>query len=201
MVRDSAAFRYEAGHRVPFPSPCRMAGRSADATWQPRQRLSDAGKIEEESMLQLNKVMSLSATVGLNKKEDYALLEIKTSKLTLLNIQLDGKNQTSLSTAVVKQHGQSSVKTPPALHESLYSDVGRNMGHYYWKANWMNTPGGPIMVSMENGVPDIFITDLKTGKKTLAFSRTLGISDFDVYQSPDGNVRINAKMDVPGSCD
>ena len=46
---------------------------------------------------------------------------------------------------------------------------------------------------MENGVQDIFITDLKTGKKALAFSRTLGISDFDAYQSPDGNVRINAK--------
>ena len=192
VVRDSAAFRYEPGTgtiSVAVPDGWSVA---------PMQRGNLASgylmleKIEEESMLQLNKVMSLGATVGLNKKEDYALLEIKTGKLTLLNIQLDGKNQTSLSNCR-RKNSMVNVCENATSYESLYSDVGRNMGHYYWKANWMNTPGGPIMVSMENGVQDIFITDLKTGKKTLAFSRTLGISDFDVYQSPDGNVRINAK--------
>lgn len=143
-------------------------------------------------MLQLNSVMSLGATVGLTKKEDYALFETKTGKLTLLNIQSDGKNQTNLSNCK-RKNSMVNICENATSYESLYSDVGRNMGHYYWKANWMNTPNGPILVSMENGVQDIFITDLKTGKKTLAFSRTLGISDFDAYQSLDGNVRINAK--------
>ena len=54
-------------------------------------------------------------------------------------------------------------------------------------------PRCPIPVSMQNGGQDIFISNRKTGTKTLAFSRTLGISDFDASQSPDGNVRINAK--------
>lgn len=192
VVRDSAAFRYEPGvgaSQMGVPDGWVVA---------PLQRGNLATgyllleKIEEESALPIGKVLSLGVTVGLAKKEDYALLEAKTGKLTMLNIQIDGKNQTSLSNCH-RKNNYVNICDNATSYESLYTNIGRNMGHYYWKANWMNTPSGPILVSMENSVKDIYITDLTSGKKVQAFSRTLGISDYDIEQGPDGKVRINAK--------
>ena len=72
--------------------------------------------------------------------------------------------------------------------ESLYTDIGRNYGHYYWSVDWYMTPTGPIAVTMENGQKDVFIIDLKSSRKVNAFHRALGISSLDVTQSPTGVV-------------
>lgn len=71
---------------------------------------------------------------------------------------------------------------------------GRNIQHYYWRAQWLNTPQGPIAVTMEDANKKIFITDLTTGRKVVAFHRTLGIADMDVNQDPNGTVSIKAQL-------
>jgi hypothetical protein len=47
---------------------------------------------------------------------------------------------------------------------------------------------------MEDANKKIFITDLTTGKKVVAFHRTLGIADTDVNQDPNGTVSIKAQL-------
>ena len=81
-----------------------------------------------------------------------------------------------------------------AMHsfESLYTSTGKNELHYYWRAAWFPTQSGPVAVSLENGVKDILITDLQSGKRVTAFHRTLGISSYEVGQNAEGLIGINA---------
>ncbi|MCC6199510.1 MAG: hypothetical protein IT466_01905 [Moraxellaceae bacterium] len=138
-----------------------------------------------------NAAKSLGATAGLNKKEDYALLNLETGALFPLNVQAEGKTQTVLSNCVKKN---SLVNECSKSHsfESLYTDIGRIYGHYYCSVDWHMTPTGPIAVTMENGQKDVFIIDLQSAKKVNAFHRALGISSLDVSQSPNGVVALKA---------
>ncbi|MBA4109826.1 MAG: hypothetical protein C0487_09575 [Leptothrix sp. (in: Bacteria)] len=136
-------------------------------------------------------VQKIGATVGLNKKEDYALLNLDTGKQYLLNIQVDGKLRTVMSNCRKRNAVVNECRSSNSF-ESLYSDVGRNWGHYYWKVNWYNTPTGPVAVTMENGVTDAFLLDLSSGKKVTAFHRGLGLTTLDSVQSPDGKLAVMA---------
>lgn len=138
-----------------------------------------------------NAAKSLGATAGLNRKEDYALFNLETGTLFPLNVQAEGKTQTVMTNCVKKN---SFVNECAKSHsfESLYTDIGRNYGHYYWSVDWYMTPSGPIAVTMENGQKDVFIIDLKSSKKVNAFHRALGISSLDVSQSPNGVVALKA---------
>lgn len=134
---------------------------------------------------------SLGAVVGVNKKEDYALMHLDTGKLHLLNVQSSGKNQAVMSNCRKRNAVVNECATMNTF-ESLYTDIGRNFGHYFWKADWYATPSGPIAVTMENGVADIYVLDLQSGKKVSVFHRGLGITSVDTVQGPDGKVAIKA---------
>lgn len=139
----------------------------------------------------LGAVSSMGAIMGISKKEDYALMHLGTGKLYPINVQLDGKERTVMSNcrkrnAVINQCSSS------YSFESLYSGTGKNWGHYYWKANWYSTPDGPVAVTMENGVSDVYLLNLTTGKKVSAFHRGLGITSFDSIQTPDGKLALAA---------
>lgn len=136
-------------------------------------------------------VQKIGATVGLNKKEDYALLNLDTGKQYPLNVQVDGKLRTVMSNCR-KRNAVVNECSSSTSFESLYSEIGRNWGHYYWKINWYNTPSGPVAVSMENGVTDAYLLDLQTGKKVQAFHRSLGLTTLDSVQSPDGKLTLMA---------
>lgn len=136
----------------------------------------------------------LGATAGLTKKEDYALMNLDNGKLYPLNIQVDGKIYTFMSNCRKRNFFVSDCANANSV-ESLYTaDNDRNYSHYFWKANWYATPTGPIAVTLENGVADVYVLDLETGKKANAFHRTLGLSKFDASQAPDGTVAIQASL-------
>lgn len=139
----------------------------------------------------LSAVQKIGATVGLSKKEDYALLNLDTGKQYPLNVQVDGKLRTVMSNCR-KRNAVVNECSSSTSFESLYSEIGRNWGHYYWKINWYNTPSGPVAVSMENGVTDAYLLDLQTGKKVQAFHRGLGLTTLDSVQSPDGKLTLMA---------
>lgn len=115
-----------------------------------------------------------------------------TGKLFQLNLTSDGKRVMKMSNCRKKNLVINECSTATSF-ESIYTPDGNpNMGHYYWRANWFNTPSGPIAMSMENGLKDLFITDLTTGKKVTGFSRTLGIQSFSTKQHGDGHVSLAA---------
>ncbi|WP_257977826.1 hypothetical protein [Burkholderia gladioli] len=116
-------------------------------------------------------IRSLGSIVGIGKKEDYALLNTSTGQLYSFNVDVEGK------------------------HGSLFTrDNGRNMQHYFWRIYWLDTPSGPIAVSLEDGQRHVYITDLNTGKKVVAFSRSLGVSDLSVKQANDGMVSLSVRL-------
>jgi hypothetical protein len=116
-----------------------------------------------------------------------------TGKFYPLKVSSAGKQSVELSNC----HRQNALVNRCATsttRESLYSDGHRNPWHYYWCINWFATPAGPLAVSMENGVADVYLLDLEPGKKVLGFHRALGVSQVDAEQSPDGAVTVVAGL-------
>ncbi|NTV09412.1 MAG: hypothetical protein HGA47_01385 [Zoogloea sp.] len=138
-------------------------------------------------------VKALGAAIGVNAAEDYALLNISSGETTKINIAEGGKRVGNYSNcrrrnAIVNECANVDFR------ETLYDSIGRNLAHYYWRINWFGTPGGPVLVAQENGLKDITVTNLKTGKKALAFTRALGIAGHDATQDSSGKISIQAKM-------
>lgn len=155
-------------------------------------------KVEENSTSPVGGIFSslkaIGNTLGINKKEDYALLGLKDKKMYLLNIASNGKEVNSYSNCR-KQNNMVNNCATMTSQEALYDNTGgRNTGHYFWRTNWFNTSAGPIAVAMENGVTDITLTDLNTGKKVVAFTRTMGILKFDANQDSSGKIKIVAQL-------
>lgn len=137
---------------------------------------------------------TLGATAGLAKKEDYALMHLDSGKLYMLNIQVDGKLYTFMSNCRKRSLFVNDCANANTV-ESLYTAGNdRNYSHYFWKANWYATPTGPIAVTLENGVADVYVLDLDSGKKATVFHRALGLSKFDSGQGPDGTVGVQANL-------
>lgn len=63
--------------------------------------------------------------------------------------------------------------------------------HYFWRADWFETPLGPYAVVMENGSKDINAINLKTGATLNLKHRSLGLGDMLLRHQPDGKVRID----------
>jgi hypothetical protein len=144
----------------------------------------------------LNSFKALGNQLGLNAKADFALFNGDTGKIIPLNIDADGQTITALSDCYQRSANSMVSRCYSAQSfESLYSMNGnRNIQHYYWRAQWLNTPQGAIAVTMEDANKQIFITDLATGKKVVAFHRALGIADMEVNQDPNGTVSIKAQL-------
>ena len=140
----------------------------------------------------LSSTQSLGQLLGMNKKEDYAFLNLDTGKLIKLNIAVDGKTQMVMSNCRKRNNFVNDCATATSF-QSLYApDGSRNSLHYFWQANWYQTPSGPIGVVQEGGLVDLFIIDLNTGKRVTAFHRGLGMTSTDTSQSSDGVVKVSA---------
>lgn len=196
--RDTSAFRYETGkgvRNISIPEGYLLAplqhgdiGSTGYILLEMDESDSKAKGVKGLA----NTFKSLGSTLGLNKKEDYALMEVDTGKLYPLNMSSDGKRVLKMSNCRKKNNVINECSTATSF-ESIYSPDGTpNMGHYYWRANWFKTPSGPIAITMENGLKDIYITELKTGKKVVGFNRTLGIQSFTTKQHSDGHLSIAA---------
>jgi hypothetical protein len=144
----------------------------------------------------LSSIKALGSQLGLNAKADFALFNGDTGKLIPLNIDADGQTVTALSDCYQRSANSMVSRCYSAQSfESLYSVNGtRNIQHYYWRIQWLNTPQGPMAITMEDANKDIFVMDLSSGKKVVAFHRALGIADMDVNQDPNGTVSIKAQL-------
>jgi hypothetical protein len=150
-------------------------------------RLGAAGQL-------LNSFKSLGSSLGINRKDDYALMNIDTGKLTPINISMEGK-QVQLMSECRKRNNLINDCARMDSFESVYKpDGSRNMSHYFWRISWLNTPSRTLLVSQEGGLGTITATELNSGKKVVLFERALGIANFEVQQNRDGTVDISAQM-------
>ncbi len=141
----------------------------------------------------LNALKGLGSTLSVATIDDYQLLNIDTGAMIPMNIPKAGKDVGEYS-GCRKQNALVNKCAKVDFKESLYTELGRNLSHYFWRINWYSTPVGPILIAQQNGLRDITVQNLKTDKKIVALSRGLGIAGFDTNQSSDGKIRIRAKM-------
>lgn len=197
--RESAAFRYQAGKGVTniaipagyFLAPLQRGNVGATGF----VLLEKEAATGTDSLSRLGSSLStIGSILGANRKEDYALLDIRTRKLHPLNIPANGK--------MIQVHSQCRKKNwivsecaQMQSFEALYDGYGmKNSRHYYWLIHWLNTPEGPIAITLEDGQGVLYVTELGSGRRAVAFKRSLGIADWDVLQRADGTVGVKGKL-------
>lgn len=137
---------------------------------------------------------SLGSTLGMTRKEDYALLNIDNGKLVPINIAMEDK-QVQVMSACRQRNYLMAVCDRMDSYESLFQANGApNMTHYFWRINWFNAGGRPILVSQEGGLTRVIAADLDSGKSTPLFERAMGIASFTAVQDRDGKIHVSAQM-------
>jgi hypothetical protein len=202
VSREGAVFRYDPGQGVKsiavpdgyVVAPIQRGNIGATGFMLLEKENATGGGNSTAQMLSSFK--TLGNQLGINAKADFALFNGDTGKLIPLNIDADGQTVTALSDCYKRSaHSVVSRCYSAQSFDSLYSTAGnRNIQHYYWRVQWLNTPQGPMAIAMEDANKSIFILDLTSGKKVAAFHRMLGIADMDVYQDPNGTVSIKAQL-------
>jgi hypothetical protein len=198
VTRDATTFIYSPGaalNSVAAPDGFTIADFQHGEVEQTRYVLverivddSDAGGLKGV----INKTKSLGATLGLNKKEDYILVNIDDNSKIPLNIDVDGKSIAVHSNCKKKNAFINDCKNVN-FYQSLYQDNGLpNSSHYYWQIAWFNGQAGPFFVIKEGS--SVYIQDIKTGKRVEALHRTLGINWMIARRTSEGKVEINAQL-------
>ena len=142
----------------------------------------------------ISSVQSLGSTFGIGKKEDYALLNIDTGKSVAINISTDDKRVQIMSACRQRNFMFAECERMDSYESLFQANGARNMTHYFWRINWFNAGGRPILVSQEGGLSQVTATDLGSGKKLTLFERTLGIAAFSATQGTDGKISVSAKL-------
>lgn len=192
--RDSAVFRYEPGKRmksVALPKGYFLAPLQHGTVGSTETVLLEKEKTEDQSN-PLSGIGKLIGRIAGAKFEDYAFLNLSTGNLIPLNVSADGKT-TNRYSECRKKNNMVNVCNKMTSFESLYDQNGlHNMTHYYWRTNWHKTKTGAYAVVQENGLKEINIIDLATGKRVNAFERGLGIESYSSGITKDGKLRIVA---------
>lgn len=197
VARDNTGFRYVPGKgTTPITAPekfniAALQGGSVSSTgYILLERLPE----NDPSGGLFGTIQSLGATLGVSKKEDYALLNIDTRKLVPINISMEDKRVQVLSACHKRNAFINDCDRMDSFDSLFQPNGGKNMTHYFWRINWFNAGGRPIMVSQEGGLSKVTATDLNTGKKVILFERTLGIASFSAEQGTNGKISVSAQM-------
>lgn len=142
----------------------------------------------------LSSMKSLGAMLGVAKASaDYALMHIDDGRLVPIDIPMDGNEVVVMRDCQRKNRLVNTCRQANS-YDSLYQpDGSKNSGHYFWRINWFESDGRAIMITEENGVSTLAMTDLATGQRIVLFHRALGISDYAVQQDADGHVDVDAQ--------
>jgi len=203
IARDNTGFRYVPGKGTTsiaapeaFSIAALQSGDVSSTGFILLERTADASTANpRDPVLGLfSAVQSLGSTLGIGKKEDYALMNIDSNKLVPINISIDDKRVQVMSACRQRNFVFAECERMDSF-ESLFQANGmRNMTHYFWRINWFNAAGRPVLISQEGGLSKITETDLNSGKKVVVFERPLGIASFSATQGTDGKISVSAKM-------
>lgn len=132
--------------------------------------------------------------VGAEEPNDYALFNLDSGMLTTLTLSLDGKHVTRYSDCR-RQNAVVNRCNSASSYESLWNPDGSpNNFHYFWRAQWFNTPSGPVAVVHQGSTTEVRLFDLTTGKQVVAFRRPLGIARHSAELTPEGKLRVTAQL-------
>jgi hypothetical protein len=138
---------------------------------------------------------SLGSSLGINKKGDYILMSLKTGKSFLLDVDSSNKNINLYGGCKPKKKGIFPYNECSKMvsKESLEGKLGgKNRGHYYWAVDWVRTPEGTMAVVNEG--TELLLLNFDTGEKKVAFSRTMGVNDFDILTPEGGQIGLRVKL-------
>ncbi|HEY0954973.1 MAG TPA: hypothetical protein VGE36_09470 [Roseateles sp.] len=132
--------------------------------------------------------------VGAEEPNDYALLHLDSGMLTTLTMSLDDKQVTRYSDCR-RQNAVVNRCNSATSYESLWNPDGSpNNFHYFWQAQWFNTPSGPVAVVRQGSTKEVRLFDLATGKQVVAFRRPMGIAKHSAELTPEGKLRVTAQL-------
>lgn len=182
---------------VGFHTASVQRGNVTDTGYVLLERDSAGGRNSGTDMF--DSLTELGHLLGVNKREDYILLDLHSGKNYPINLSLSGKNVTTTVGAYGCQKRNALINTCKEVNtktrESLYGELGlKNIRHYIWAVYWFKAPSGTYLIALEDGFKNISVTKLETGEKRIAFSRGLGIADFTATQNDDGHIQIRAQL-------
>lgn len=193
-IRDSAAFEWVTGRplkSLALPQGWSPTGIQRGDVTSTRHLLVERNadsKPKSGSFAEL--MQSTKRIVGAEAADDYALLNIDTGTMTVLNITAAGKNVARMSDCR-RRNSLASTCAKMQSYEALWKPDGmRNQSHYYWRVLWWSDQNGPIATTLQDGVKEIRLFDLASGKQTIAFRRPLGLGSLPVKQLANGDVVI-----------
>lgn len=144
---------------------------------------------------------AIGSMLGVNKKEDYALLDIDNGTPLYLNIAAEGKTQTVMWNCVRSNSNSAMIGVNKCQDgksfESLYDPKTGlpNYAHYYWRISWFTVPDGrKIAILQDGGLSTVSIVNLDNGNRSALFERMLGIAGFSTQQNGQGKIEVTAKM-------
>lgn len=202
VARDNTGYRYIPGKGMTsFAAPEQFSiaplqsGNVSGTGYILLERIPEAQGDASNSVSALfNSVKALGSTLGIGKKEDYALLNIDSKKLFNINISMEDKRVQVLSVCQRRNFIMADCERMDS-YEALFQPNGmHNMSHYFWRINWFNAAGRPILVSQEGGLTQVAATDLVTNQKVMLFERAMGIASFKANQEADGRISVSAQM-------
>lgn len=199
LNRENGAIIYDAvtGMKTAsLPDGYKIADFQNGDALQTRYVLLEALKSDDQNENVIGSFKALGSHFGLSKKEDYVLMNIDTDKLIRFNISSESKNQSECIQKGKQINAFVGKCEKSVSFESLYDKFGMpNVGHYYWRVMWVNTPSGKtIAVTIEDGVKRLMATDLLSGKKVLLKERLMGINQFKMRQEADGKIFVDVQL-------
>lgn len=140
----------------------------------------------------LDSFKEIGNTFGLNKFDDYVLVSLNGSTIVPMDVSLGGKDVAEYSNCK-RQNAAFNKCENVDFKEALYTKIGLpNYSHYFWSINWVQTQSGPLAIYRTS--TKIKIVDITNNAVHTAFSRTLGVNEFDIIENADGTTAIEARL-------
>lgn len=206
VLRDVAGFLYKPGspvQSITMPAGFMVAAYQNGDVLSTRYILAEREPAQDGTGKLLGTVQSLGSTLGVNKKEDYILVNIDSGQQVPLNISIEDKQvtvhkncrrtkQLAKGPVPVYNNECATIDTYDSLFEP---DGDPHYSHYFWRVSWIKARSGVLLVAKEGGFGGtVTVTNLSTGKQAVAFQRALGLILEDVRQIQDGKVSLTARM-------
>lgn len=197
MARDTSGFIYEPGKDISsFAAPPGffVASFQNGDILRTRYVLVEKEPLAEDNKLGglFENVKTIGANLGINKKEDYLLLNIDTGGRISINVDSLGKN-VSVGRNCRKKNAIVNECEKIDLYESLFERTGiPNGSHYFWCISWFKGESGVILLTKENF--KVTAKNIDLNAEVVAFERTLGVNWMTAEQVTSGKINVKAQL-------
>ena len=202
-IRDTTAFEWAAGQQtktIGIPSGWSPVALQRGDIASSRHMLVERNADSKPASGSLGALFqSTKRLIGAESADDFALLNIDTGRLTVMAIDSSGKNMLRTSECR-RKNAIANVCAQAQSYETLWQPDGTpNFRHYYWRVLWWDEARGPVAAALQDGVKEVRLFDLATGKEVVAFRSVLGYSSLPGKQTSTGQVVLGFKTKDPST--